>query len=136
MSAEYTVPALRDTANGLRSKAAAHFAAKQIEAQKLNEEARQIVEGARRDADAMCASAAEIDAVADSQELRQQAAGPAPVPALYAACVNCGNPIVMDELGWRHPPENTGLCTDPAPPPQDVAGPAADTRVDGQEAGS
>src|SRR5690348_6692019 len=89
MSSEYTVPALRDTANGLRAKAAALIAAKDIEA-------RQITEDARRDAEEMRASAAAIDALADGQELKQ--AAPQPV----GPCATCGQPLVRDELGNAH----------------------------------
>lgn len=103
MSAEYTIPALRDTANELRAKAAAHYAAEDIKAQ-------QILAAARRDADAMCASAAEIDADADAKEAVQQQAA-APVP-----CWNCGQPVVTDELGsWRHAPGTPTACQVPGP---------------------
>lgn len=114
MSAEYTVPALRDTANELRSKAAAHYAAEEIKA-------RQIMETARRDADAMCEAAAEIDADADAKEAaakeaRQphgQESGMTPI----GPCQACGQPLVRDQLGNAHTTMAAAeQCPGPNPP--------------------
>jgi hypothetical protein len=117
MSEEYTVPALRDQADRMRKQAEEVLAGAQAEAQR-------IVSGGQAEAEKLRAAAAEIDELAD----RQMSAEPKP-PVTFASCVNCGNPIVKDELGWRHPPENAGLCTDPVPPQVPAV-----TRTDGEVA--
>lgn len=92
MSAEYTVPALREAVEKLRSDATALLNDANIEATKH-------VQAAERKAAKMRASADRIAAVADSEELaqRQAARQEQPVP-----CQSCGGPLVRDELGWRH----------------------------------
>jgi hypothetical protein len=127
MTAEYTIPALRDTAGKLRSDAAALLAAAEIEANKH-------VEQARQKAAKMRASADEIDADANAKEQR-------PSPQPIGPCAACGHPLVRDELGPRHADPAIGIGTDcPGPNPPVAAPPtmpfeqAPVTRTDGEVA--
>lgn len=98
----YTVPALRDTANGLRTRATAHFTAEEIKARALVEKAQQeadaIIAAARREAEALMASADEIDAHADRLVHERETGHQQGV----IPCSLCGLPMVHDGLGWKH----------------------------------
>lgn len=122
MSAEYTVPALRDQATQLRHRAEEVLRGAQVEAEKFR------------------TAASELDAMADGLM-----GAPADVPV---ACWNCTQPVVKDELGWRHTPGAQTACQVPGPSEHDHyrAGPedtlvvsqqsVVETAVDGTEAGS
>lgn len=119
MSEEYTVPALRDTANDLRAKAAQHYAAEEIRA-------RQLMEAAKQDADAMVAAAIEIDKLADGQM------DTGPEPAFTMPCWSCRHPIAQDALGWGHVRPDETACQVPGPDEHTATRtPAAGTVVDG-----
>lgn len=130
MSAEYTVPALRDTAEKLCSDATALVAAAEIEAHRH-------VEAARQKADRMRAAAAEIEADADAKEARQQQPIAGMPPESTAPCRSCSQPLVRDEMGWRHLDRAVGAdCPGatpptPAPPTAPVDPSPTDTITDG-----
>lgn len=90
MEHEYTVPALADTAERLRTDATTLVAEAEIHA-------RQLVEEARRRAEQMRAAAARLAVLAEQERATAEAA-----PAGEQACGRCGHPLVHDGLGWKH----------------------------------
>lgn len=97
MSSPHTVPALREQAQRVRAKA------------------EEVLSHAARQAEDLRAAADEIDAMADAK------LGAAPEPHALA-CWNCRQPIVHDELGWRHAPDaEPNMCQVPGPNERDAA---------------
>jgi hypothetical protein len=96
----YTVPALREAANNARAKAENVLREAAVEAEKLR------------------ATANELDVIAD-----QKLNGTLPDPV---TCGGCQQPLVRDELGWRHVYDSTD-CTYNAPAAETGEMPAAVT---------
>jgi hypothetical protein len=102
MSAEYTVPALREQAAELRKRAEGVTVAAQAEADR-------IVGRAQGEAEKLREAAAEIDAIADGQMSTE------PEPPFTMPCWNCNQPIRQDSLGWGHVHPNETACQVPGP---------------------
>lgn len=108
MTAEYTVPALREQATNLRRRA------------------EDIIAGAQVEADKLWQAAADLDAIADERGGR-----PPETAQKAAACWNCSQPIVHDGLSWRHAPGADELrCQVPGPNEYEAAVPADETATD------
>jgi hypothetical protein len=89
----YIVPALREAANRARAKA------------------EDVLKNAAAEAEKLRATANELDVIADQ---KMNATVETPIPE---TCGNCQQPLVRDELGWRHVYDSTD-CTYNAPAAQ------------------